>query len=255
MDESRLLSLVVPVYNEAGHLEEFLRKIDALELPCRKELIFVDDASKDSSLAILKAFRFASEHRVLEQQPNQGKGAALQRGIREARGDFVVIQDADFEYDMNDLPALLEPLLAGKADVVYGSRFKKTGTQVHRTFHYLVNRVLTMLSNALSGLYLTDMETCYKVFRGEILRNIRLESRRFGFEPEVTAKLARLKVRVHEIGVSYFPRNYLEGKKITWRDGLAAIWHIVRFNTIVPKREFFTSEMPERYLIQGRQWL
>jgi len=253
-----LLSLVVPVYNEGAHLAKFLSVIDALELSpeVEKELVFVDDASRDDSFSILKTFRFqTSRVKILQQPINQGKGAALQRGIAEASGNWIVVQDADFEYDPTDLALLLVPALADKADVVFGSRFKKTGTQVHRSFHYLVNRFLTALSNALSGLYLTDMETCYKLFRAEILKNISLESRRFGFEPEVTAKIARLKLRVHEIGISYFPRNYLEGKKITWKDGIAAVWHLFYFNIIADKSKFFTASMPDHYKTKTRQFL
>jgi glycosyltransferase involved in cell wall biosynthesis len=249
------VTLVIPIYNEAGHLQSFLTKIDALELPCDKELIFVDDCSRDSSGAILESFHFRSSHKIFKQTHNQGKGAALQRGIEEAGGDFIAIQDADFEYDPEDLIELVKPLLAGKADVIYGSRFKKSGHQVHRTFHYLVNRFLTVLSNALSGLYLTDMETCYKIFRAEIIKNIRLESKRFGFEPEITAKIARLKVRVEEHSIRYFPRNYLEGKKITWKDGIAAVWHLWRFNCLASKKSFYKSGLPDKYLPKGSQYL
>jgi glycosyltransferase involved in cell wall biosynthesis len=253
-----LLSLIVPIYNEAPHLERFLDTIDALDLgdSVEKEFVFVDDCSKDESLSILKGFRFkTSRIKILNQPMNQGKGAALQRGIDEATGSWIVVQDADFEYDCTDLNQLLVPVLAGKADVVYGSRFKKTGTQVHRSFHYLVNRILTVISNGLSGLYLTDMETCYKLFRAEVLQNIVLESRRFGFEPEITAKISRLKLRVHEIGINYFPRNYLEGKKITWKDGVAALWHLVYFNLLADKSKFFRPTLPAHYLPRDRQLL
>ncbi|MCZ8343821.1 MAG: glycosyltransferase family 2 protein [Leptospira sp.] len=253
--KTQTTSLIIPIYNESGHLHEFLEKVDALVLPTAKELVFIDDASKDNSLSILKTFRFKSNHQILVQEKNQGKGAALHRGISEATGDFIVIQDADFEYDMDELPMLVEPLMKGKADVVFGSRFKKDGRQVHRTFHYLVNRILTILSNFLSGLYLTDMETCYKLFRAEIIKNINLESKRFGFEPEITAKIARLKVRVQEYPISYYPRNYLEGKKITWKDGIAAIRHIFYFNMFAKKQNFFSREIPERYIPKGGNWL
>lgn len=256
------VSFVCPVYNEAGHLKEFLEQFDALDLgtgpdgaQIEKELIFVDDCSRDGSPEILKSFPFKSGHKIEFQPKNQGKGAALRRGFALASGDVIGVQDADFEYAMDDVPALLPPLAAGKADVVYGSRFKKSGTQVHRTFHYLINRLLTIMSNMLSGLYLTDMETCYKFFRADILKNLKLETNRFGFEPEVTAKVARLKVRMVEIPISYFPRNYMEGKKITWKDGVAALRHIVYFNMFCKPADFVLPTMPKKYIPGGRQWL
>jgi glycosyltransferase involved in cell wall biosynthesis len=249
------VSLIIPVYNEASHLERFLQGVDALELGIPKELVIVDDCSRDGSRDILKAFAFRSETQLHFQEQNQGKGAALQLGFRAATGDIIVVQDADFEYDTGDLPALLRPVIQNQADVVYGSRFRKSGTQVHRTFHYLINRLLTLLSNFASGLYLSDMETCYKVFRAEIIRNLVLESKRFGFEPEVTAKIARLKVRVEELPIRYFPRNYLEGKKINWKDGVAALWHILRFNYFAKDEDRFLPSMPAKYRIQGAQWL
>jgi glycosyltransferase involved in cell wall biosynthesis len=253
------VSLVIPVYNEARHLEEFLRMIDGLDLSPvgveRLELVFVDDASQDGSLEILRKFSFRSRVQILSQERNAGKGAALHRGIQAATSEIIAIQDADFEYDARDLLTLVEPLVREDADVVYGSRFRKNGYQVHRTFHYMVNRFLTVLSNFLSGLYLTDMETCYKVFRRDVIQNIRLTSKRFGFEPEVTAKLGRLKVRIQEFPIRYFPRNYLEGKKIRWTDGVAAVWHIVRFNLLQNPRDAFAPELPERYRVSGTQWL
>ncbi|MBM9576909.1 glycosyltransferase family 2 protein [Leptospira sp. 201903070] len=248
-------SLIIPIYNESGHLREFLEKVDSLVLPTEKELVFIDDCSKDDSLSILESFSFRSPHQILLQDKNQGKGAALQRGIQSATGNFLIIQDADFEYDMDEVAVLLGPLVSGKADVVFGSRFKKDGRQVHRTFHYMINRFLTVASNVFSGLYLTDMETCYKAFRSEIIKNINLESKRFGFEPEVTAKIARLKIRVQEFPISYYPRNYLEGKKITWKDGVAALRHILYYNLIQPKKNFFQKGLPEKYIPKGSHWL
>ena len=253
--ENQLVSLIIPIYNEAGHLKEFLEKIDHLKLPLDKELIFIDDCSTDGSTEILKNFTFKSKAKIEVKSKNEGKGAALRAGFALASGVFTGVQDADFEYDPDDIEALLEPLIRGKVDIVYGSRFKKNAPQVHRTFHYLVNRILTTLSNFMSGLYLTDMETCYKFFKTEIIKNIHLESSRFGFEPEVTAKIARLKVKVHEYPIPYFPRNYLEGKKITWKDGIAALRHIIYFNFFADKATFFKPSMDSKYLPKGKQWL
>jgi len=249
------VSLVVPIYNEAMHLQSFLEKLDAVDVGVTKELIFVDDCSRDDSRKILDQFAFKSAHKIVHHQVNSGKGAALRTGIEHATGSIIGIQDADFEYDMADIPQLVGPIVAQQCDIVYGSRFKKNASQVHRTFHYLINRFLTILSNALCGLYLTDMETCYKFFRAEVIKNINLSSDRFGFEPEVTAKIARLNVRVREYPISYHPRTYIEGKKITWKDGIAAIWHIFYFNVIAEKRNFFKKSMNSK-LIPGRyQWL
>src|SRR6266480_1177838 len=245
---TRTLSLIIPVYNEAQHLEQLLTIIDMLELPVAKELVIVDDHSTDRSADTIKKFRFRSRTVIISQPQNQGKGAAIRVGIRQATGDFIGVQDADLETNIADIPALLEPLLADTADVVYGSRFKKSSYQVHRTFHYLVNRMLTTFSNIMSGLYLTDMETCYKFFRADVIKNIKLESNRFGFEPEVTAKIARLRLRVMELPVSYFPRQYLEGKKMNWKDGVAAVLHIIYYNLLRKRKDCFLEAMPQRYL-------
>lgn len=227
---SRKLSMIVPVYNEGPRLEEVVRSLMASPCPIEREWLFIDDSSTDQSLAILKKLSVEFGFKVLEQKPNQGKGAAVIRGFTEATGDYVMIQDADFEYDPCDIPNLLAPMLAGKADVVYGSRFKKSSLQVHRTYHYFVNRFLTILSNLLSGIYLTDMETCYKLFRREVVQSMNLTSKRFGIEIELTAYVAKLRLRIFELPISYYPRTRLQGKKINWKDGLAALAHLIRFN-------------------------
>lgn len=255
MSEQQTVSLVIPVYNEVDHLQRFLDLIDQLELPIAKELVIVDDCSTDGSRDVLKKYSFRSKVILVEQPQNRGKGAALQTGIERATGDFIGIQDADFEYEPSDIPALLELLIAGKADVVFGSRFKRTGYQVHRTIHYLVNRILTIASNLLSGLYLSDMETCYKFFRADVIKNVKLRSCRFGFEPEITAKIAKLKLRVMELPISYFPRNYIEGKKITWKDGIAAMYHVMYFNLLEKNSDCFRPELPDHYIPKGGNWL
>lgn len=249
------LSLIIPVYNEAPNLQRFLTGIDELDLEVTKELVIINDCSTDGSTAILDAFSFRSQHKIIHLAANRGKGAAIQTGIAQASGDIIGVQDADFEYDIGDISTLIEPLLRNRADIVYGSRFKKSGEQVHRTLHYLINRFLTLLSNLSCGLYLTDMETCYKFFRRDIITNLQLESCRFGFEPEVTAKIARLKARIVEIPISYYPRNYLQGKKISWRDGIAAIRHIFYFNFMVKPATYIKPELPKHYLPSSGHWL
>lgn len=255
MDSSKTCSLIIPIYNEAEHLERFLQVIDQLELAIAKELVFIDDCSTDGSRDILKNFSFRSTVKIIEHPHNRGKGAALRSGIEQASGDIIGIQDADFEYDPQDIPAILKPLIDGRAEAVFGSRFKPTTNQVHRTVHYLGNRVLTIFSNLLSGLYLSDMETCYKFFKADVIKSLKLETNRFGFEPEVTAKIAKLKLRVMELPISYFPRNYLEGKKITWKDGVAALRHIIHYNLLVGFKASFHPELPEKYIPKGGNWL
>ncbi len=250
------LSLIIPIYNEEQNLPQLLAKVDSFDFGIPKEIVLIDDKSHDRSLELISSFPFVSEHLVLLHQVNQGKGAALRTGISASSGEIVAIQDADFEYQLEDLKTLLPPLMNDEADVIYGSRFRKEHYQVHRTFHYLGNRFLTFLSNLCSGMYLSDMETCYKVFRGEIIRNIILKNNRFGFEPEITAKLARLNLRVQERPISYFPRNYLQGKKITWKDGVAAIWHILYFNLLETSNDqSFLLGMPAKYLLTAKRWL
>jgi glycosyltransferase involved in cell wall biosynthesis len=248
------LSLVIPVYNEAQHLQAWCEKLMARDFGVPVEYVFVDDCSKDGSYEILQRFSGDGRVRLFRHEKNQGKGVAVRRGIQETRGSVVLIQDADYEYSLDDVTTVIEPILRDEADIVFGSRYKNSQT-VHRTFHYVVNRVLTLVSNMASGLYLTDMETCYKAFRGEIIRGIAIESPRFGFEPEITAKVAVLKARVAEVPIRYFPRNYLEGKKIRWTDGMAALWHIARFNADSQGARRATAQVPDKYKVKRKQWL
>lgn len=225
-----LLSVVIPAFNEAATLAEIVRRVREAPIPLAREIIIVDDASNDGTERIATELATTyPEVRVLRHERNRGKGAALATGFAAARGDLVLIQDADLEYDPRDYPALLAPLLEGDADVVYGSRFLGGPHRVHLFWHYAANKVLTLLANALNNLNLTDMETGYKVFRREVLDGLVLKTARFGIEPELTAKIARAGWRVYEVPISYRGRSYAEGKKITWRDGFSALWAIVRF--------------------------
>ena len=230
MNSTECLSVIMPVYNEAKTVEEVIRKV--LEQPQVAELITVNDASQDGTGKVLKELaQSLPKMRVLEHSVNQGKGATLRTGISHATHPYVLIQDADLEYDPDEYPILLKPILSGKADVVFGSRF--IGGEAHRVlyfWHSIGNRFLTLLSNMFTNLNLTDMETCYKVFRREIIQAIRIEENRFGFEPEITAKVARMNVRIYEVAISYSGRTYAEGKKIGWKDGLSAIRCILKYS-------------------------
>lgn len=220
------LSVVIPVYNERWTIREIARRVQAT--PFEKEIIVVDDGSTDGSREILRELR-GSNIIVTFHPKNRGKGAALRTGFARATGDVIIVQDADLEYDPRDYGALLEPILDGRADVVYGSRFLGGPHRVLFFWHYVGNKFLTLLSNIVTNLNLSDMETGYKAFRAEVLREIEIRSARFGFEPEITAKVARKGCRIYEVPISYSGRDYTEGKKITWRDGVAALWHVMRF--------------------------
>jgi len=230
--DAKTLSVVIPVYNEIDTIDEILKRVKEVDVGLEKEIILVDDCSKDGTRERLQEIQESEAQnkvKVFFHEKNQGKGAALRTGFEHATGDVTLIQDADLEYDPNDYPKLLEPILDGRADVVYGSRFLGGQHRDPSFWHYAVNRFLTFLSNMVTNLNLTDMETCYKVIKTSILKEIPLKSDRFGFEPEITAKLAKRKCRIYETPISYSGRARSEGKKINWKDGIAALFHIIRF--------------------------
>ncbi len=221
------ISVIIPVYNEKETITEILRHVNEVDID--KEIIIVDDCSTDGSREIISSIH-ENNVKVIFNEQNNGKGSVLRQGIKAATGDIIIIQDADLEYNPSEYPKLIQPILDGYADVVYGSRF--IGSSAHRVlyyWHYVGNKFLTLLSNMCTNLNLTDMETCYKTFRREIIQNIKLEENGFGFEPEVTAKIARTGCRVYEVGISYHGRTYKEGKKIGFKDGLVAVWCIVKY--------------------------
>ncbi len=231
------LSIIIPAFNEAKTIHLILNKVKAVNLinSIRKEIIIVNDYSTDDTINVIGKYQSAHpdlDIQVISHDKNKGKGAALHTGIGKATGDFLIIQDADLEYDPEEYNLLLKPIISGEADVVYGSRF--VGGKPHRIlfyWHSIGNRWLTNLSNMFTDLNLTDMETCYKLFRTNIIQNLHLKEKRFGFEPEVTAKISRIKdIRIYEVGISYYGRTYSEGKKIGWKDGFRAIWCILKYN-------------------------
>jgi glycosyltransferase involved in cell wall biosynthesis len=226
------LSVVIPCYNEAATIEKIIDAV--LRAPYGdKEIIVVDDCSTDGTREILENKIESKVNRIIFQPNNRGKGAALREGLRVATGDIIIIQDADLEYDPVEYPKMLQPIIDDKADVVFGSRFM--GAEAHRVvyfWHRVGNGLITLLSNMLTNLTLTDIETCYKVFRREIIHSITIEEDRFGFEPEITAKISKIKCRIYEVGISYYGRTYEEGKKINWRDGIWALYCIIKYNLL-----------------------
>jgi len=228
------LSVIIPCFNEIHTIEKIIELVKNCSYP-NKEIIIVDDFSTDGTREVLqKKFEPTKEiKQIIYHDRNRGKGAAIQSGVTAATGDLVIVQDADLEYDPDEYVKLIEPVARGKADVVYGTRF--VGSEAHRVLYYwhrLGNSFLTWLSNMLTNLDLTDMETCYKLFRSEVIKNIKIEEERFGFEPEITAKVAKMKCRVYEVGISYYGRTYAEGKKIGWKDGFRAIYCILKYNLL-----------------------
>ena len=220
------ISVVIPVYNEEETVLEVIERVRSTELV--SEIVVVDDGSSDGTWNVLQGLNHPDVC-IFRHEKNSGKGSALKTGFAHVTGDIVIIQDADLEYDPGEYPVLINPIVQGRADVVYGTRFAGGTHRVLFFWHYVGNRLLTLLSNMLTNLNLTDMETCYKVFRADVIRKIDIKSKRFGVEPELTAKVARMGCRIYEVPISYYGRDYLEGNKITWRDGLAAVWHILRF--------------------------
>ncbi len=230
------LSVVIPCYNEINTIEAIIDLVQTVDLPVEREFVIVDDCSSDGTRDFLDTLKERPGFTIVFHQVNQGKGAALRTGFQHATGDLIIIQDADLEYDPNEYPRLLKPILDGKADVVYGSRF--TGGDTHRVlyfWHSVGNRFLTFLSNMFTNLNLTDMEVCYKVFKRSILKQLTLEEDRFGFEPEFTAKIACLDCIIYEVGISYYGRTYDEGKKINWRDGVRAVYVILKYGILRSK--------------------
>ena len=231
------LSIVIPVYNEERTLRKLISAVEAVDLPLEKEIILIDDFSNDKSREILSEYQ--NKYRVILLNKNQGKGTAVKKGFEAATGDIVLVQDADLEYNPQDYPALIKPIVDGVADVVYGSRFLESGRNntIVYAHGYLFSRVLNWMSNVLNGLALSDMYTCYKVFSKDAINQIypRLVSKRFGIDPELTAWVAKFNLRIVEVPISYIGRTYGEGKKINWKDGLAAIWHIIKFNLFTRK--------------------
>jgi glycosyltransferase involved in cell wall biosynthesis len=234
MQNPPLLSILMPVYNEAKTIHEIIKKVEEADIgDVRKELIIVDDGSKDGTRDLLRELSQNSRYKIYFHGQNMGKGAALRTALHYATGDIVLVQDADLEYDPAEYAELIKPVIEGRADVVYGSRL--TGGKVARAFnfwHYLGNKLLTFITNILYNAILSDMETCYKVFRADVIKSFLIKSNRFDFEPEITAKVLKRKYKLYEMPISYYGRDFAEGKKITWRDGFAAVWALVKYRFV-----------------------
>lgn len=234
MQKLSTVSILMPVYNEVSTIHEIIARVNAVEIPgLTKELIIVDDGSTDGTREILQAMPNTGTQKIYFHAHNMGKGAALRTGLHYTTGDIILIQDADLEYDPAEYPELLKPILSGRADVVYGSRM--TGAKVRRDFHFLHfvgNKFLTLLTNILYNTILTDMETCYKVFRADVIKSFQIKSNRFNFEPEITAKVLKRKYKLYELPISYYGRDFSEGKKITWRDGFSAVWTLIKYRFV-----------------------
>jgi glycosyltransferase involved in cell wall biosynthesis len=234
MQNPPLLSILMPVYNEAKTIHEIIKKVEEAEIgDVRKELIIVDDGSKDGTREVLRDLSQNSAYKIYFHGQNMGKGAALRTALHYATGDIVLVQDADLEYDPAEYAELIKPVIEGRADVVYGSRL--TGGKVARAFnfwHYLGNKLLTFITNVLYNAILSDMETCYKVFRTDVIKSFQIKSNRFDFEPEITAKVLKRKYKLYEMPISYYGRDFAEGKKITWKDGFAAVWALVKYRFV-----------------------
>ncbi|MDE3270291.1 MAG: glycosyltransferase family 2 protein [Pseudomonadota bacterium] len=248
MSKPPLLSLIIPVYNEAQHLQEFLVMIDNFSLPnAAVEYIFVDDKSSDDSLAILQAYDFKKPTKILTHPKNIGKGGCILTALKHCKGDVIGVQDCDFEYRIEEIATLIAPIVAGKIDVSFGSRFHPNNSQVHNNFHYLKNKAITILSNLCSNMRLTDASCGYKFYHSATLKKLHLTSKRFSIDTELVAKTARLTdVRVREYPISYRPRTHAQGKKITWRDGVAVSFWIIFYNLLLPSSKFFNSNQQSR---------
>jgi glycosyltransferase involved in cell wall biosynthesis len=246
------LSLIIPVYNEAETLPFIWQRLHAVEWPLEVEYVLVDDGSTDGSREVIQSLSGPGV-RIIFQPKNQGKTAALVAGIEAAQGEIIAVQDADLEYDPQDLTRVIRPILEGNADVVYGSRFKQSGDQIQRTYHRLGVKALTYFSNLCTGVYLTDLEGCYKAWRADLLKNVVVGSSGFDFDPEVTAKIAKLRLRMHEVHIAYYPRLYQEGKKIGFKDGLTAGWSLIKYSFLVPFARCFKPTLPTKYLYPSQK--